>query len=227
MAFNIRGGSFKGRFKNVSRINLIRNGVRYSGNINPRKILRLKQLFLTAISSHLKFVMKETKDEILQRVSMRSRPIKDDTTSLSDAYKTALSEIQIGMSKNILNVRMLDASVLDELLPMGGENPGKGGWWRIHEYGSATLVGEAPNHMFVSKEFMAGRLKDRLTSPVGHHDEGLLVKRDSKLLNGVDFKPFKGVKPMRILRVAKADFENRMLQLKRIIPNEIARNLTS
>lgn len=218
--------AFNGKLK-FANITLIRNGIRYQGNVNPRKLLRIKQMFISAISTHLKFVMKETKDEILQRVKMRSRPVKDNSTSLSDAYKSALQEIQIGMSSNVLNIRMLDASELDRLLPMGGENNGAGGWWRIHEYGSATLVGEAPNHMFISKRFMESRLKDRLEGPVGHHDEGLMVKRESPLLRGVNFTPFKGVKPMRILRVAKADFENRMRQLKRVVVNDVVRGLTT
>lgn len=115
-----------------------------------------------------------------------------DEVTLKAAYEKAINASVFGNT----GMSIIDKRVLDDLLPMHGEdNDDSIGWWRLHELGGG-LVGASSDFGFV-------RLRGR-----GRFGQGLMLPVSDKV------KPFSGFRPKRYLRNFILDVKEELMSIQ-------------
>lgn len=217
----------KGSSKKSYKVSLTTNYGRID-NLKLEKIKRIKEVAIRTVGVYLRAFVNEARKNIEERVGNVSRRISDSSTSLAQAYREASTDSISGDPKSgIITARFLDSEILDRMLPRSENSVNKeaGGWWRMHEIGSPSLVGASTQYGFMSKEHLEMIKGDRFYEGAGRHNEGVMVHKDSQLANIEGFTTFKGVKPFRILSVARSNFASNLQGIKQQVERAMFESL--
>ena len=166
---------------------------------NRRISIAVKKSF----SYHFKIMCRERIDALLRSVHERSLDPKwteehPEEITLRLAYEMAMKASRF--FDNDGRFHIMDLSLLDILLPMGGPNGmSKKGWWRIHEpEAEGGLVGGSGHFGFVRTDFLLQFFKE--SDNYGRFGEGFMVDINKPFWKKFNIKPFPGVAPKRYLR---------------------------
>lgn len=206
---------------------------------NFNSVGKIPNFFESAIFEELNRVINDTKSEGFQiaedakpKVTKENRL---DTISLVDAYKTAMKKSKVIKKGNIINASFFDMGLMDEMTPQskGSTSTRKGGWWRIHEFGSpGQKQGYSENYGFLNVNYVKNRLdmrykenKSFVERISGRHGQGIMVKLASPLAKQYGVKPHPGIMPLRILQRTLNRTEGRIMGLRDRLRRNLIRKL--
>lgn len=155
---------------------------------------RMRNAAISSAAKELEAVMKLVRDGTDRKVSSIRRALtgKYSQSSLSEAYKEALAASYVRKSGLGASMGILDASILDAMLPNHADkDKGYGGWWRLFEVGTFGKV----NSFYGDSRYTFVPIEG-----AGRHGEGIMMKRDNphtppKLAR----RGHPGIRPFRIV----------------------------
>lgn len=138
----------------------------------------------------------------------RRKLVDPEQEHLVDGYRNALkrSQLSIGSQGSVL-LNIFDVQYMDETFPVSPRTAiKKGGWWRIHEFGSpASGAGASMKYGYISKKVISKIFGRRLAERFGgRHGEGVMINVNTRIGKILKLRPHKGVKPLRVAQKIQA-----------------------